>query len=427
MTSSRTLPVDIRSAMTKGTASQAQLRPRFIPRLGPRFAKLLLLFGGILVALLIAEIGLRISGFTYFNPYIVDEDVSYTLRSGAEGWWKREGLTYVKINSQGFHDREHTIAKPPNTIRIAVLGDSFTEAFQVAQEKSFASVMERKLQECPHAANSQIEVLSFGVSGFSTARELILLQKHVWQYSPDVVVLQFTTGNDIRDNSRTLNAYPKEALPYFVFQNGKLTLDDSLLAARNKTLTFRLQRSFVGRRFNWIQNHLRLLGLVYTVREAYQSSKVPERMKPLTHQGERGLDSEVYAEPASPEWDDAWRVTEALLVEMRDEVRAKGAKFLVVTGSMGIQDHPDLNVRQAFMNRLGVHNLLYPDQRIKALGEHEGIEVLNLAPAMAEYASRNQVFLHGVGETKGRGHWNEAGHQLVGELIAQALCRDLHP
>jgi len=397
------------------------------PRLRLLFARLLLLVGGILVALLIAEVALRVSGFTYFNPYIVDQDVGYTLRPGAEGWWTKEGLTYIKINSHGFRDREHTIAKPPGTLRIAVLGDSFTEAFQVPLEKAFWSVLERKLQACPQPASSKVEALSFGVSGFSTARELILLQKHIWQYSPDVIVLLVTTGNDVRDNSRTLNAYANHPLPYFVYQDGRLILDDSLLTTQNRTLSFRLHRSFIGKAFNWLQNNLRLLGLIYTAREAHQSSaQASDHQKHAGPSGEPGLDSEVFREPVSPEWEDAWRVTEGLLERMRDDVRAKGAEFLVVTGSMGIQVNPEPNVRQEFMNRLGIRSLFYPDKRIKALGEHEGFRVLNLAPALEEYATRNKVFLHGADNGKGRGHWNETGHRLAGELIAQELCRAFH-
>lgn len=397
--------------------------PEPFPRARRRFKKIIVLFGAILFALLIAEVGLRISGFTYFNPYIVDQDVGYTLRPGAEGWWKKEGLTYVKINSHGFRDREHTIAKPPATIRIAVLGDSFTEAFQVSLERAFWSVLERKLQECPPPSGSKVEVLSFGVSGFSTARELILLRKRIWQYSPDMIVLLVTTGNDVRDNSRTLSPYRNHPLPYFVYQDGRLILDDSLVVAQNRSLTFRLHRSFIGKSFNWVQNRLRLLGLIYTAREAYQSPlRASSRQKRVGSQTEPGLDSEVYRAPASPQWEDGWRVTEGLLVEMRDEVRARGAKFLVVTGSVAIQVNPDLSIREEFMNRLGVPNLFYPDERIKALGKHEGFDVLNLAPPLAEYASRNKVVLHG-NETNGSGHWNEIGHRLAGELIAQELCR----
>jgi len=107
---------------------------------------------------------------------------------------------------------------------------------------------------------------------------------------------------------------------------------------------------------------------------------------------------------------------------MRSEVNAKAAKFLVVTGSTGNQVSPDTSLRTEYMKQLGVDTLFYPDVRIKALGEHEGFEVLNLAPPLLDYASRNQVFLHGSGETKGTAHWNETGHRVVGELIAEKVC-----
>ena len=400
-----------------GTATRLCSRWRLL------FARLFLLFVGVVAALLIAEVALRVSGFTYFNASIADQDLGYSLRPGAEGWWKKEGLTFVKINNQGFRDHEHAISKPPDTLRIAVLGDSYAEAFQVPLEKTFWTLMEQKLNECPQAAKSQVEVLNFGISGFSTGRELILLQKRVWQYSPDIIVLLVTPGNDIRDNSRTLNRYSTQPLPYFIFQDGKLTLDDSLVAARNRTLTFRLQQSFIGRTFDWIRNHLRILGLIYTAREAFQFRNREQQFGTIGSDGEPGLDSEVFREPIDPEWDDAWRVTEGLIVRMRDEVQARGAKFLVVTGSTGIQVNPDAAARREYMKRLGVRSLFYPDERIKALGQREGFKVLNLAPVLGEYASRNNIFLHGPGDTKGRGHWNEIGHRLAGELVAEELCK----
>ncbi len=308
-----------------------------------------------------------------------------------------------------------------------MVGDSFVEALQVPLEKAFWSVMERKLEECPRRGISKVEVLSFGVGGYSTAQELVLLQKRVWQFSPDVVVLLFTTGNDVRDNSRTLNAYKKQALPYFVFQDSHLVLDDSLLRARNRSLIFRFHQSFLGQSYYRLQSNLRLLGLLYMIREGYQSSaQISEREQKQAGSGNRriepGSDNEIFRNPATPDWSDAWKVTEGLLLKIRDEVQAKGAKFLVVTGSMGVQVYPNADARQEYMNSLGVSNFFSPDYRIKALGERNGFKVLNLAPALAEYATRNRVFLHGVREGQGLGHWNETGHRLAGELIAQELC-----
>jgi len=392
------------------------------------FARSFLVLAGLLVALLLTEVGLRVLGFSHFNPYISDREVGYALRPNAAGWWLREGTTYVRINSQGLRDREHTFAKPPTTLRIAVLGDSFAEAFQVPMEKTFWMVMEQRVQDCirPNewkggSTGMKVEVLNFGVSGFSTTRELITLRQRVWQYSPDIVLLLVTTRNDIRDNSRALDPYANSGLPYFVYQEGSLTLDDSALQARNRSFYFRLQQSFIGKSVNWLRDHLRLMGLIDNAREAYQWREQPTD-KGQNSPGEAGLDDEVFSAPTNSNWAEAWRVTEGLIVQMRSEVNAKAAKFLVVTGSSGIQVSPDASLRSEYMKRLNIDTLFYPDVRIKSLGERESFEVLTLAPALADYANRNQVFLHGSGETKGRGHWNETGHRVVGELIAEKVC-----
>jgi hypothetical protein len=121
-------------------------------------------------------------------------------------------------------------------------------------------------------------------------------------------------------------------------------------------------------------------------------------------------------------WQDAWRVTEALITEMRGEVQQHGARFVVVTLSNGIQVHPDPSAREAFMRRVGASDLFYPDKRIASLGERERIEVFMLAPELQAYAERNKIFLHGFGAELGNGHWNAEGHRIAGELLAQKLC-----
>ena len=75
------------------------------------------------------------------------------------------------------------------------------------------------------------------------------------------------------------------------------------------------------------------------------------------------------------------------------------------------------------MERLGVRTLLYPDIRIRTLGEREGFRVLNLAQKFQLYADQHKIFLHGFSPNMGRGHWNIDGHRLAGETIAQNLCQ----
>jgi lysophospholipase L1-like esterase len=390
-----------------------------------RVKKILLLIGSVCVCLLLVEAALRLSGYSHFNPSIADPQLGYALRPNASGWWRKEGAVFVTINSAGMRDREHVTEKPADTFRIAVLGDSFAEAFQVPAEKAFWSVLEQKANECASDqavsyAGKRVEVLNFGVSGFSTARELIQLREHVWQYEPDLVLLLITTRNDIRDNSLPLSRYGSAPLPYFVYRDGQLVSNNSFLNARNQSFSFRFQQSWAGQGLNWLRTHSRLLGLVDAAREGYD-----QRTEATTNEipgSEAGLDDEVFREPRDAAWDDAWKVTEALIVQMRDEVTARGAQFLVVTGSTGIQVSPDAAIRDAYMKRLGVDSLFYPEERIKALGEREHFDILNLAPLLLDYAVRNGVFLHGSDQLKNRGHWNEAGHRVVGEILAARIC-----
>jgi hypothetical protein len=375
----------------------------------------LLVAGGLLVGLLLVEAGLRLTGYSHPNLYTTDQHRGVALRPGAEGWWRKEGEAYIRINSDGLRDREHAKQKPPGTLRIAVLGDSYAEALQVPLEKTFWAVMEDRLQQCAALKGQKVEAINFGVSGYGTALELITLRQKVWDYSPDIVLLAVTTGNDITDNSRALKR--DEDIPYFFHRDGRLVLDDSYLNSR----TFRVRQSILNRMMRWARDYSRVAQALFQAYYAFTQYRL-SRQRQATPQAEAGLAGSIYREPTDAAWKDAWQVTEELMVLMRDEVAQKGARFLVVTLSSGIQVNPGSAARQAFKKNTGASDLFYPDKRIKALGEREGFTVLNLAPSLQSYAEQHKVFLHGFGQNQGRGHWNETGHRVAGELIAQKLC-----
>ncbi|MGH7286809.1 MAG: SGNH/GDSL hydrolase family protein, partial [Myxococcota bacterium] len=125
-------------------------------------------------------------------------------RPGARGWYSYEGRGWVEINSAGLRDREHALAKPAGTLRIAVLGDSYAEAMQVDREATFWAVAERELAQCPALAGRAVEAINFGVSSYGTSQQLETLRHFVWDYDPDVEVVAFLTGNDYRNNVREL-------------------------------------------------------------------------------------------------------------------------------------------------------------------------------------------------------------------------------
>jgi hypothetical protein len=400
--------------------------------------KLAVVASSLAVGLVIFEVFLRAVGFTYPIFYQPDASRGYSLRPGMEGWYRKEGEAYVRINSDGLRDREHTKEKPADTLRIAVVGDSYAEAFQVAQEKAFWSVMERSLADCPPLRGRRVEVINFGVSGYGTAQELITLRGQVWEYSPDVVLLAVTTNNDLIDNSRALKG--TDEIPYFSLREGRLVLDNTFRDARS----FRLRDSAVNRAGRWLRDHLRFVQAIHLAQvalksrlDAWRDQRRAEQDKqtdasaqpptPIKQQegaptDELGAANVIYREPSDDTWRDAWAVTEKLLATTNAEVREHGARLYVVTLSNGIQVYPDPSARAAFARRLGVEDLFYPERRFRALGEREGFPVLNLAPELQRYADERRAFLHGFGRELGNGHWNEEGHRVAGETLARNLC-----
>jgi hypothetical protein len=294
---------------------------------------------------------------------------------------------------------------------VAVLGDSYAEAFQVDQQETFWAVLERELQQRDFASGRAVEVLNFGVSGFGTAQELEMLRHQVWAYAPDLVLLTVCTGNDIRNNSRRLET--ERVRPFYFLQDGELQIDRTFL----EHPSYLIAQSTKDKIKNALINRCRLLQVVKELRMRHAA-------KQTSPMGAIGLDDLIYLEPPDDDWRDAWEITERLITAMHAELRARGARFHVVTLSNPLQVHPDRAVREAYQRTLGVADLFYPERRLSELGRREGFPVTALAPRMQQYAAEHQVYLHGFPNTKpGDGHWNADGHGLAGQWIAESLLQ----
>ena len=66
---------------------------------------------------------------------------------------------------------------------------------------------------------------------------------------------------------------------------------------------------------------------------------------------------------------------------------------------------------------------LYWNDRIEAFAQSQGIVSVSLAESFVEYAEQNQTCLHGFeNAVPCGGHWNEEGHRLAGERLAEVIC-----
>ncbi len=404
-----------------------------------------------LFTLALLELALRLAGYSHPNFYRPEPDRGWGLRPGAEGRWRQEGDAQVRINRDGLRDEEHPVAKPAGELRVAVLGDSMVESLQVPVDRTFWELAERRLEGCERLSGRRVELLDFGVSGYGTAQELLTLRHRVWKYRPDLVLLAFYAGNDVRNNYRPLEQDPLR--PYFTLASvrspartpsrlvrspartpsrlgppSRLVLDDSFRTSRG----YRLRRSLPGRALYGLLDASRLLQLGKQAKSAADgwigAWKARRSTRGEAALQELGLDNAVYAAPKDRAWRAAWRVTEELIRALDREARAGGARFAVVTLSTPIQVNPDPAARRRFAARLGVPDLFYPERRLQALARAEGIPALLLAPELARQATRTGTYLHGFPNTPpGEGHWNAEGHRVAGNLLADWLCREVLP
>lgn len=378
-------------------------------------SSILLVAVSVVLSLAAVEIVLRVMGVGFPQFYGMDAHLGGVLRPNVSGWFKSEGRSYVEINTAGMHDREHTPEKPAGVYRIAVLGDSMTEAMQVARDRNFCSVLESRLKGCSRLGGKTPEVLNFGVSGYGTAQELIMLRDRVWQYHPDLVLLAMFPGNDLRNNNEALN---KDIYcPYYTLDNGQLRLQYPPPTPTGGLRTVR----------DWLTDHSRLMQLVAFIRRVRHTQGKDVMVQKGTDPrlaGEAGVDDATFAPPQTDDWRQAWAVTEALLVEMRNEVRGHGAEFAVALIPSGIQDYPEASVRQAYLSRPGVQDLSYAHERLAQFLAAQNVSVIPLEAAMRSYAEAHHATLHGFSNTvAGFGHMNEAGHQVVGDLLAAGICQ----
>jgi hypothetical protein len=371
----------------------------------------------------LAELALRLARVSFdVQLYGPDRDLGWVLRPGITGRVSIETPQIVHINSQGFRDAERTYEKPADTYRIAVLGNSWTEALQVPIEKTYASLLQQNLNAGFCIRGKRVEVLNFGVAGYSTAQELLLLQHRVWNYHPDLVLLAFYPARDIANNVRELNnATTPESSPYFVLHGDRLVLDDSFrLLPALQPLQIRW-RNF-GLRFD---EYFKVLQAIDALR---RFGKIRSGMAAVKDRAEKSgvdnLEYTIYAPPKLPAMQEAWKVTEALFLKMRDDVKSHGVSFRIVTLATRPQVIPDASKQDELRKKLGVQNLSYADTRIREFGGHNGIAVTNLGPPLSAYAETHDIYLNGFSASNlGTGHWNETGHRVAAEAIVADLCR----
>ena len=119
-------------------------------------------------------------------------------------------------NSYGFRNDFNT-KKGEAGRSYAFVGDSFTFSFGVNDNENFIQLLNSQ-------ENQDNVYYNFGVPGYSTDQEYLLIREKVLHFSPDVVLLVVYLGNDLFDNELPYPLQANSAKPYFELMSDELIL-----------------------------------------------------------------------------------------------------------------------------------------------------------------------------------------------------------
>jgi len=194
----------VRPPRKKGSQEVSVDKARTGRRAGLR-PKLLLMFGSIVIALIVGETGVRLTGRApEIIPIGISSDrhvyrrstnpiLSYEFKPGFRSDAENLPFDYRVINSHGLRDIEREFAKPPGTKRIILLGDSVVVGYRV---REIDHLMSRRLEML--YGDEKVEVINLAVTGYCTLAEVEFLRVQGLKYDPDAVILVFVE-NDFRN------------------------------------------------------------------------------------------------------------------------------------------------------------------------------------------------------------------------------------
>jgi hypothetical protein len=316
----------------------------------------------------------------------------------------REFTVHSRWNSLGFNDKNYGFSKPKNSFRIVVLGDSYVEALQVPLQKSFHKLLEKSLNETkiPHTT---FEVISMGASGNGARKNYEALRTIGIKFKPDLVLMEFLAGNDVRDDSVALQVLSrrqreklKQASPRFylpeIYESGSGLPN---LLKHSKFYVF-LSQCFLNIRFDYRRDSLPL------------RDQIP-------------VDYFVRAANYDAYWVQGWKTTLESIQKANDLAHSQKSEFVLVSFDesfmLSAQGRVHFITQSVAMKKYS-WDMDHPRRIIAKFCSENHIQTLDLLPGFTEDFGKRKISLHYVSD----GHWNQNGHALAAALILHYLQQD---
>lgn len=357
---------------------------------------LLLLFVVLIICLIAAEIALRI-GWRGFSPnpgniiMAYDDTLGWVAKADKDLILSEGGIEVPCVtNRWGFRDDQPlSVEETKGKRRLMFLGDSFIMGTGLPREARVSELLENR--------DEMLISYNFGIFGYSTDQELLVLKKYGPVVQPHDVLLFFCANDLIYNDSDLGHRVPKSH--FRVNDDGSLILGNvpvPKLPEPNPVL-------------KWAEDHLAIAQIVSKVSARLAFRRESGRRRPTgrdlglegAEKREADLDSLLLFSSTSNISD----LTYYLLKEIKSECEMLGARLLLFTTP---SNHHWTATRDETPAEI---------QRVLNWCDDLGIEAVNLFPAFyRDYAEHGETLY-----LPDKMHWNERGNQVTTEVIYSLL------
>ncbi|MEK6476208.1 SGNH/GDSL hydrolase family protein [Catalinimonas sp. 4WD22] len=324
--------------------------------------------------------GTEISGVSETD---YDKEIGRVIRPNAKIVHYNENFTYSQVNKYGYLGPSYSPDKAPGIFRVALLGDSYVEGFQVLERHHFRTILEEELRE--NLKYDSVEILNFGRSGFGLADAYAYDLNFVSEFDPDLKVYLLSAIDFYKSSG-------DELLPKWKLKGEELIQDTSYRSSKELKL------------YNTVKVGLQHSATLQMLRNCVNIIRDGKAMEVLLGKlSKLFIDSEV-----QPLHDNEKRkkLVKEELPQIPDVILEKlgKQKDVIIANRDSIQfpQHLQQEITQA------------------------NIKLVNLSDTLSPLKQDRHLDPRYWPVTNTKGHWNYRAHQAVGEYLTKILVKQIN-
>jgi len=284
-----------------------------------------------------------------------------------------EGFTINKVNEYSYLNKGYPQRRAPNTVRIALFGDSYVESNQVFNRNYFGTILENQLNLNIKSSNQKYEVLNFGRSAFGFENMFAFYESFGKDFKPDFTLFFVSIENYSSSSLDPLS-------PKITFINTEDYTVGTNLSQSSYNKFKHLHKFVEASSFMYILNNCRLLTRKGKIPEILFDKFAPHSIEPIKM---INLETKSY-------------ITDKNLQIL--EKMSQDPKIIIVNRS----DNP------------------YPDEIQELISNN--FKFIDLSIVL-ENLDEQGINPHYWKATNKNGHWNNSAHKAISEYLSTNIPR----